>query len=275
MREAGAREALVIGNEAYESSSIWPLNNPVRDAEAVSEALRQSEFAVALKRNLKEGPFHEALDAFEEDSRRAATAVFYYAGHGMEQAGANYLIPVDVGRPTGAHEAIELEKVIESMQGEWNLVFPDAGRIQSGRTIAHSPLSRGLAVVALEPADDIRISSAAEPGTAVEHGEAGGNPPYAAALAAHIGTPGQRLADLLMEVEVAASTATEGRQRTWSYGSPGPPLFSCRHRWDMNIRVQHVRTTRGERISRWCEGRYRRLWWNGISASMRRCRQRS
>ena len=225
------RVALVIGNATYESSGIGSLNNPVRDAEAVATALREVGFKVTVKNDLQNSRFLEALNAFEEASRRAEAAAFYYAGHAMEQGGVNYLIPVDMGRPTGVHEAVELEEVIESMRGERNLVFLDAGRSPSGRTrgeIAGSPLSRGLAVVRVDEETLVRgfaFSYAAEPDTAAEDGEPEGNSPYAAALAAHIGTPGQRLQDLLMEVQLAVSTATEGRQRTWAAGSLGSPFY--------------------------------------------------
>ena len=238
VREAGARVALVIGNAAYESSAVGRLNNPVRDAKAVAEVLRKVDFEVMEGKDLKESGFHEVLDEFGELSLKAEAAVFYYAGHGMAKNGVNYMIPVDMEDETKTHDAIELGEVTGAMGGAYNLVFLDAcrtpprsrvrpknrGRAEDDR----SALSRGLVAVRVDEetrGGEIRFSYAAEPGTAAEDGEPEGNSPYAAALAEHIGKPGQRLQDLLRKVEVAVSTETEGRQRTWTDGRPGPPFY--------------------------------------------------
>ena len=230
--EAGARVALVIGNAAYKSSAIRDLENPVRDAQKVTEALEAAGFEVAIESNLEEDAFHDALEAFAEKSRRAATAAFYYAGHGMEEGGVNYLIPVDMKQPKNVdHDAVELEEVIGSMKGRRNLVFLDACRTPpewrppggESRTIA--PLSRGLAAVAVETVDDILISYAAAPKMTALDGEAGGNSPYAAALVKHMGTPGQRLVDMMMEVKKTVEASTGGKQVPWQNGSVGEKFY--------------------------------------------------
>ena len=236
--EAGARVALVIGNAAYEFAAVGRLNNPVRDAAAVAEALRKVGFEVMERQDLEESGFHEVLKEFGELSRDAQAAAFYYAGHGMAEGGVNYLIPVDMEDETRTHDAINLEKVIGAMGGAYNLVFLDACRTpprsperqknRGGAGDDPSPLSRGLEAVRVDEetrGGELRVSYAAEPGTAAADGERGGNSPYAAALAAHIGEPGQRLQDLLRKVEVAVATETEGRQRTWTDGRPGPPFY--------------------------------------------------
>ena len=223
--EAGARVALVIGNAAYKSSAIGRLENPVRDAESVAKQLKAAGFAVELERDLREDAFHGALKAFKEDSRRAATAAFYYAGHGMEQKGVNYLIPVDMKGPNDLHDAVELDEVIEAMQSRRNLVFLDACRTPPGRARGPSVLSRGLAAVALETVGDILISYASAPKKPALDGDGGGNSPYAAALAEHLGTPGQRLADLLMRVRSTVEDATDGEQVPWQSGSLRMPFY--------------------------------------------------
>ena len=227
-REAGARVALVIGNAKYESSDIGRLENPVRDAERVAEALDAAGFEVVIESNLKYRPFHHALGAFAEKSRRAATAAFYYAGHGMEQGGVNYLVPVDMKEPTHLHNAVELDEVMRSMQGERNLVFLDACRTLPGRGLrgaSDSPLSRGLVAVPTKKGQQVVISYAAAAGKPALDGEAGGNSPYAAALAAHLVTPGQRLVDLLIEVENTVLEATDGQQEPWPSGSLGEKFY--------------------------------------------------
>ena len=227
-QRAGARVALVIGNAAYESEDIGGLENPVRDAERVAEALDAAGFEVVIEPNLKEDPFHAALKAFAEKSQRAATAAFYYAGHGMEQGGLNYLVPVDMKEPTHLHNAVELDEVMRSMQGERNLVFLDACRTLPGRGLrgaSASPLSRGLVAVPTKKGQQVVISYAAAKGKPALDGAAGGNSPYAAALAAHLVTPGQRLVDLLIEVENTVLEATDGQQEPWPSGSLGEKFY--------------------------------------------------
>ena len=228
-QRAGARVALVIGNAAYESEDIGGLENPVRDAERVAEALAAAGFEVETELDLKERPFHHALGAFAEKSRQAATAAFYYAGHGLEQGGVNYLIPVDMEQPKDFdHDAVKLDKVIGSMQGERNLVFLDACRTLPGRGLrgaSDSLLSRGLVAVSTKKGQQVVISYAAAKGKPALDGEAGGNSPYAAALAAHLVTPGQRLVDLLIEVENTVLEATDGQQEPWPSGSLGEKFY--------------------------------------------------
>ena len=235
--EAGARVALVIGNAAYEFAAVGRLNNPVRDAEAVAAALRKVGFKVTVKKDLQKSTFLEALNSFREASRRAEAAAFYYAGHGMAKDGLNYMIPVDMKNETKTDDAINLKKVTGAMGSTYNLVFLDACRtppkLQRGPGDDPSPLSRGLVAVsdAAETGDKetrerhFLYSYAAEPGKAASDGELGENSPYAAALAEHIGKPGQQLEDLLRNVESAVSTATQGKQRTWHSGNVGPPFY--------------------------------------------------
>ncbi len=85
------RLALVIGNGAYDVS---PLRNPVNDARAVAAALRQSGFQVTERLNLTQAQMREAIRAFGDQLRSGGVGLFYYAGHGMQVKGRNYLIPV-------------------------------------------------------------------------------------------------------------------------------------------------------------------------------------
>jgi uncharacterized caspase-like protein len=90
----GRRIALVIGNSAYRS--VVALPNPYRDAEAIAVALRQIGFQeVALEINLGRDKFADTLRNFARQAEAADWAVVYYAGHGIEMGGMNYLIPVD------------------------------------------------------------------------------------------------------------------------------------------------------------------------------------
>ena len=227
-RDAGPRVALVIGNEKY-GSAIGRLENPVRDAKSVAQALEGAGFTVEFKDNLAENAFHAALDGFSEDSERASTAAFYYAGHGMEEGGVNYLLPVDMQKPTATHNAVELDEVIESMKGQRNLVFLDACRTPPPErgTRGGSTWSRGVGVVpGIESAGEILIAYAAAPKQPALDGVGSKpNSPYAAALAAHMGRSGQRLTDLLIKVRNQVLRETEGKQKPWQSGSLGEAFY--------------------------------------------------
>ena len=228
VQRTGARVALVIGNAEYRS--IRRLNNPVRDAESVARVLEKAGFAVRIETDLRRSAFLEALQRFEEASRRTADAAFYYAGHGMEVGGENYLIPVDMPDENSTRAAVELSAVLESMQGERNMLFLDACRTPPGRELGRdSPLSRGLVAVSDEvlaaAASDILISYAAAPKQPASDGEAGSNSPYAAALAEQMVTPGLRLTDLLMRVRNAVMVVTAGEQQPWHSGSLRAPVM--------------------------------------------------
>lgn len=122
---AGERVALVIGNAGYES---FPLNNPVRDAESVAKELQAAGFTVTVRRDLTQSAFHGALEEFRNASARAATAVFYYSGHGFEEEGVNYLVPVDFKSDAPRELLVVLDEVIASMQAKRRLLFLDTDR---------------------------------------------------------------------------------------------------------------------------------------------------
>ena len=125
---AGERVALVSGNAGYES--VPALNKPVRDAESVAKGLQVAGFTVTVKRDLTESAFHGALEEFREASAGAATAVFYYSGHGSEEEGVNYLFPVDFSPNRDWRlPLVALDEVIASMQqAKRRLLFLDTDR---------------------------------------------------------------------------------------------------------------------------------------------------
>lgn len=132
---AGERVALVIGNAGYES--LPPLDTPVLDAESVAKELQAAGFTVTVRRDLTQSAFQGALEEFREASAGAAIAVFYYSGHGFEEEGENYLLPVDhifredklVGRKVLVPvDEVKLNEVIASMQATRRLLFLDTDR---------------------------------------------------------------------------------------------------------------------------------------------------
>ena len=137
--QAAGRVALVIGNAAYHDPESV-LRNPGNDAEGMAAALGRLGFEVVLGKDLDRGGFYDKLDEFEVASRDADVTLFFYAGHGLQVAGENWLMPVDARLEKKRdldRRAVKLNAVMREMGGTKKLVFLDACR--------NNPLARGLA----------------------------------------------------------------------------------------------------------------------------------
>ena len=155
---AEKRVALVIGNSAYQK--VAPLANPAKDADDMSEMFKKAGFDVIQSRHdLGIGEMRRALRDFSDDARDADIAIVYYAGHGMEVDGINYLIPVDaiLERDIDAFdEAMPLDRVLTVIEParQLRLVILDACRDNPfgknmKRAVASRAVGRGLAKVEL------------------------------------------------------------------------------------------------------------------------------
>ena len=183
------RVALVIGNSSY--STVGKLPNAKSDAEKIAESLRRIGFStVTVNFDLSREKITEALRAFAAQADRADWAVVYYAGHGIEFGGANYLVPIDarlVSDRDISFEAVALDQVLLAVEGaqKLRLVILDACRdnpfaSNMRRTIANRSVGRGLARV--EPDGATLVAYAAKDGQVAQDGD-GGNSPFASALA--------------------------------------------------------------------------------------------
>ena len=194
---AEKRVALVIGNSAYQHTRVLP--NPRNDAEAIATLLRGNGFAdVTLRKDLDYRALREAVRAFGMVAREADVALIYYAGHGLEIAGENYLVPIDAKLVRDAdleYEAVTLGSVLGAVGGakRLRLVILDACRnnplgermsLSAGVTRS---VTRGLARI--EPKGDMMVAYAARAGTLPQDG-GGRHSPYAEALLKHLATPG-------------------------------------------------------------------------------------
>jgi uncharacterized caspase-like protein len=224
----GRRIALVIGNSAYRAATA--LGNPKRDTELVARTLRSTGFEVTLVSDLGRDRFLAALQSFARDVREADWAVVYFAGHGIEIDGVNYLVPVDARLETDRDvklEAISLEQVLAAAEGahRLRLVLLDACRNNPftrmrSTTPGTRGLSRGLAPV--EPTSGTLVVYAAKHGQAALDGGGNGNSPFAAALAQNLPTPGVEVDRLFRIVHDDVMMATGGDQEPFTYGSlPG------------------------------------------------------
>jgi len=225
---AGKRVALVIGNAAYRN--VAPLTNPANDAAAIAEMFRQAKFdVVALHGDLGNIGMRRALRDFSDQARGADIAVVYFAGHGMEVDGINYLIPVDatIERDTDTYdEAIALDRILQAVEParQLRLVILDACRDnpfvkKMRRLLAARSLGRGLA--GIEPSlPNTLVAYAAKGGSTAADGN-GRNSPFAGALLKHLTTPGLGVRRALGFVRDDVLAMTDNRQEPFVYGSLG------------------------------------------------------
>ena len=225
---ADKRVALIIGNSNYQN--VVALTNPANDAAAITEMFRNAAFdVVESRRDLKNTEMRRALRDFTEKARDADIAVIYYAGHGMEVDGSNYLIPVDavLERDTDAYdEAIALDRILQAIEPakKLRLVILDACRDNPfaknmKRNVAARSLSRGLAGV--EPArPNTLIAFAAKGGSTASDGD-NKNSPFTTALLKYLARPGLELGKAFRLVRDDVMNTTGNRQEPFVYGSLG------------------------------------------------------
>ena len=223
----GRRVALVIGNSAYQHAPTLP--NPRRDAVMVADALRQANFqSVTLQNDLGREQLVNALRDFARLAEGADWAVVYYAGHGMEVAGVNYLVPVDARISTDRDinlEAVSMDQVLNSAERarKLRLVLLDACRdnpfadqMKRTMTTVSRSVSRGLAQ--MEPDPGTLVVFAAKHGETAMDGDAQ-NSPFALAFVRNIRTPGVEVRRLFDNVRDDVMEMTGHQQQPYSYGS--------------------------------------------------------
>src|SRR5690242_2351802 len=222
---SAARVALVIGNGAYQHVPALP--NPPNDASDIAASFRRLGFDVRLVKNGNFDDMRRALLDFGHRARGAEMAIVFYAGHGMEIAGENWLIPVDAALRTDAdaeQEAITLKSVMVTVSNasKLGLVLLDACRnspfaAQMQRTLrTRSLVSRGFARV--EPNGSVLVAYAAKDGTTAADGS-GRNSPFTSALLKNLETPGLEINFLFRSVRDDVIAATHDQQEPFLYGS--------------------------------------------------------
>lgn len=211
------RVALVIGNAAYKAA---PLLNPVNDARAIGEALERFGFTVIKRENVRVREIGSALRELRSRLTPGAVALFFYAGHGLQVRGVNYLPAVDAEIETEedvANQSLDVTKVLELLdeaKTRINLVFLDACRNNPFARRFRSA-SRGLAKV--DAASGTLISFATRPGSVAADGD-GKNGLYTEHLLNHIATPGLPIEQVLKRAGADVKLASKGRQEPWSEG---------------------------------------------------------
>jgi uncharacterized caspase-like protein len=225
---ADKRVALVIGMSRYQQ--VAQLTNPARDADAMSALFKKAGFDVVdNERDLSISELRRVIREFSEISRDADISVVYYAGHGIEVDGTNYLVPADAKLLSDfdvEDETISLDRVLKALDAakRLKLVILDACRDNPfaktmKRSVATRSIGRGLAKV--EPAmSDTLIAFAAKAGAVASDGD-GDNSPFATALVKYIAEPGLDLRLAFGRVRDDVLKSTANRQEPFVYGSLG------------------------------------------------------
>ncbi len=213
------RVALVIGNSKYPD---MPLVNPANDASDIADALTELGFDVDLAMDLSYVDMSERIVDFGDKLNQADVGLFFYAGHGVQSGGVNYLIPVNADL---SQEKSDVDKVIstssilkkmELAQNGVNIIVLDACRNNplSQNFLASS--NQGLAVVKAPSASFIAYSTA--PGNVASDG-AGRNSPYTQYLLKNINIPSQTIEQVFKKVRVSVVQDTSGHQVPWENSS--------------------------------------------------------
>jgi Caspase domain len=215
---ADKRVALVVGNGGYENTAALP--NPVNDAEDTAAALRELGFEVIVETNASKRALETALARFGRLALNADAALFYYAGHGIQYRGRNYLVPVDARLEDEFSVNYELTRIDDvlfavSQASGVKLLILDACRnnpladrlIRS--TTRNTGIARGLTLI-----DDARgmiIAYATQPNQVADDGR-GRNSPFTSALLNEMKEPGVEIATFFRRVAADVDHATNGRQ---------------------------------------------------------------
>ena len=221
---AEKRVALVVGNSGYVHANALP--NPVNDAGDMAKALAEVGFEVILGLDLSKSGFDGKVRDFARALEKVDVALLFYAGHGLQVSGKNYLVPVDAKLQVERDldfEAISLDFVLKQMEldrdDKTNIVFLDACRDNPlVRNLARSmgtrsgTIAQGLAQVQAGVGTFIAYST--QPGNVALDGE-GRNSPFTAALVKDLRLPDRNLNAVMIEVRKDVTAATGGKQVPW------------------------------------------------------------
>ena len=215
------RIALVIGNGSYRED---PLANPVNDATDMAKVLRELGFEVILLKELDKRAMADAVEDFSRQLRPDGVGVFYYAGHGVQVNGENYLVPLraQLNRQKDVeYDAYPLGKVLNVMEAaktQVNIVIIDACRdnpfYRRWRSTRGSTSVRGLSEVDLPPEGTI-IAFSTAPGNFAEDGQDQRNSPFTSNLLKQIQIPGLEVFTMFRRVREGVLKETDGQQRPW------------------------------------------------------------
>jgi uncharacterized caspase-like protein len=215
---AAKKVALVVGNAAYAEA---PLRNPVNDARAIARQLRGKGFEVLLRENVTKAQFTDAVADFGEKLAAGDTALFFFAGHGIQVQGRNYLLPVDA-RITSEQrvrlEAMDVEAVLDqtaAARASVSMMILDACR---NNPFERRFRSTGGGLAQINAPEGTLIAYATAPGKVAADGE-GSNGLYTQALLKALGEPGLKVEEVFKQVRIDVARASGGTQIPWEASS--------------------------------------------------------
>jgi caspase domain-containing protein len=214
--QSGKRLAIVIGNSNYQSARLPHLANAENDARRLSESLKRLNFDVLTGTDLSSDGFAKL---FQEANGKLATAsavLIFYAGHGVQLQGENYLLPVDTPDAANLEQltarAIRLNDVISrfTSRERQTFIFLDACR--------NNPMGKGASaadgLAQVEVGENTFVAFATQPGNTTVDGS-GDNSPFTKALLQNVEIPGLSISDMMIRVRNETETLTLGRQVPW------------------------------------------------------------
>ena len=212
------RVALVVGNAAYKSS---PLKNPGNDARAIAATLRRLNFEVIERQNVTREGFASAAREFGDRLKGASVGLFYFAGHGLQVRGRNFLVPVDadIAREDEVpYRSLDVNEILDKMDSARtpiNLVLLDACR---NNPFARSFKLSQVGLAQMDAPSGTLIAFATSPGSVAQDGD-GDNGLYTSALLRHIGTEALPIEQMLKRVRVDVVRASNNSQVPWESSS--------------------------------------------------------
>lgn len=212
------RMALVIGNAQYKNS---PLANPENDARAMANVLKSVGFQVTVHTNLDQTGMKKAIDTFGKNLPKGGVALFYFAGHGIQTGGNNYLIPVDTGIKSEEdveYEAVRADRILakmEAAQTRVNIVILDACR---NNPFARSFRSGSQGLAHMDAPSGTLIAYATAPGSVASDGT-GQNGLYTQELIKNIETPGLPIEEVFKRVRAGVRELSGKQQTPWESSS--------------------------------------------------------
>jgi cytochrome c551/c552 len=210
--------ALVIGNANY--SGAARLDNPINDAMAIADRLKALGFTVTSVTDANRQRLVQTLGAFKRAAAGADISLLFYAGHGVQIFGTNYILPIDVDQSDPAQatiQGISLNSVVENfLPGKAKLVFLDACRDNPLMRSGDRSVSRGLAPIVA--AQGTLIAYATKDGQTASDGQGDRHSPFTRALLDHLEDPSD-ISVVLRRVREKVMQRTNGAQQPWEYGS--------------------------------------------------------
>ena len=211
------RVALVIGNNKYDNERLLSLKNPVNDARAMKKVLKKLGFKIYYGENLTFRQMDKKLNIFSKQLKYGGVGLFFFAGHGLELDGHNYLMGKDsnIQEPDDiSYESLELDKVMDKMRrskNRLNIVLLDACR--------NDPFSRssGGGLAKVEKAEGMFIAYATGPGKVASDGDRGKNGIFTQEILRYIETPGVPIGRLFKKIKRGVYNKTNQKQRPWTH----------------------------------------------------------